>query len=332
MHSNLFPYPIGLLLFNRPEYSIQLLRSLAEQTMKPSEIYVHIDGYKNSRDELAGRPDFQNLTISYLNQKFPNAHVVVEKQNQGIARSWHALEEMVFKNSHSRFAQFFEADMLLSKHYLQSAFKLITEVGQKPSIGTISLTGESNKVANHKNILTTTWGTKAVAVKREHYMERMEFMWEYLGLFEGISYWQRDSKMILEHFHSMGIYLPGTCQDQFKAAMLAHFNKMQLNTTNSYVRNLGRFGHSRIISKNLDDITNLDLDTDFAQPLTSSLSGLDFDRLLKKYRNGYYYSIYEIHHLLPKHLSLNSKIKIIIKNRVRKFKVILKLFNRIRNS
>ena len=330
MHSNQFPYPIGLLLFNRPEYSIQLLKSLANQTIKPSDIYIHIDGYKNSRDELFGRPNFQDLTISYINSNFPFAHVVIETENQGIARSWTTLEDLVFKNCHTRYSQFFESDVLLSKFYLELTLKLINKYGNLPKIGAISLAGSNSRLEFKRDSLVNSWGTKAIALNRDHYLERRPLLDQYLASIHGVPYWQRDSEKIINNFREKNLYLNGSSQDHFKIGLLKYFDKLQISTFESYIKDLGRFGFSREIKKDLDDLSGLDLDLDFGSKPDEVKSQLNVPLLTREFSLGFHSAIYEKRGYIPSNVPISYKIIIKLRSKFKKSRWLLSFLRKLR--
>lgn len=320
MHSDHFPYPVGLLLFNRPEYSIQLLRALQEQTCKPDEIYIHVDGYSGSRDQEEGRPNFQNLTLRYIQEEFPKAKITIEERNLGIARSWNSLEQVVFDSTLASAAQFFESDFLPSKHYLELIKKLFEEIGHHQTIASLSLVGAHKNYGFKRESLVNSWGTKAVFLKRSHYEERMPFILQYLKLMEGIPYGQRDSEKILSYFQDMGIYLNGTSQDHFKIGMLEHFNRLQLSTHESYGKDLGRFGFSRKISKELDDLSKMNIDSDFGTPPKDIKIRFNAAILLRDFKLGFFSAILEKQHFLPVKLKLTYRVLILIRLYFKKFK------------
>ena len=66
-----FPYPIGILLFNSPEYSEIVLRSLSSQDIKvdPSRVVITVDGYTNSKDEAVGKDNQVDQVIKIAEKR-----------------------------------------------------------------------------------------------------------------------------------------------------------------------------------------------------------------------------------------------------------------------
>jgi hypothetical protein len=67
-----FPYPIGILLFNSPDYSEIVLRSLSVQDIKvdPSRVVITVDGYFNSKDEAVGKNNQVDQVVKLLKNTF----------------------------------------------------------------------------------------------------------------------------------------------------------------------------------------------------------------------------------------------------------------------
>ena len=93
-----FPYPIGILLFNSPDYSEIVLRSLSSQDINvdPSRVVITIDGYVNSKDEAIGKNNQVDQVITIAKKYFPNSKIVHNKTNQGIAKQFQFLENELF--------------------------------------------------------------------------------------------------------------------------------------------------------------------------------------------------------------------------------------------
>ena len=91
-----FPYPVGLVVFNRPTYHQALLESLTRQSlpMNMALVVAHLDSYEGSRDQSVRRADFTRTTSEFIGQylDLPESQVIRAQHNRGVARSLTALE------------------------------------------------------------------------------------------------------------------------------------------------------------------------------------------------------------------------------------------------
>ncbi len=103
-----FPYPIGILLFNSPEYSEIVLHSLLSQDIKvdPSKVVITIDGYIGSKDESVGKINQVDQVVAIAKKFFPDSKIVQNTNNQGIAKQFQFLERELFNFPNSEWALF----------------------------------------------------------------------------------------------------------------------------------------------------------------------------------------------------------------------------------
>jgi len=131
----MFPYPVGVQLFNRPEYAEKVLLSLKSQTLPVNQgsFSIFIDGFKGSIYETRGTVD-KTLEVENLARSiFPEATIHRFEDNCGIADLHNRLQERVFSGE-DPWAAFFEEDLILDPTYLQELSDLIEIVDKTEAV------------------------------------------------------------------------------------------------------------------------------------------------------------------------------------------------------
>ena len=127
--SDMFRYPIGVQLFNRPEYARLVLQSLLAQTMSINvgRLHIIIDGFKGSFYEMRGDKDKTDEVAQIANDLFPGCTVIRNSINRGAGTTFNSLQHVVFDNEND-WAFFLEEDVVLNKEYLEEISNLIAIV------------------------------------------------------------------------------------------------------------------------------------------------------------------------------------------------------------
>ena len=135
----MFSYPIGIQLFNRPDYATILLESLSNQSLPVNEnkVYICIDGYPESSYQKRGILDSTQEVARIARNYFPNCHITIFTENLGISALHHKLQTQVFSTSHS-WATFLEEDLELNIRYLEELDDLISICDDFPEIAKVS--------------------------------------------------------------------------------------------------------------------------------------------------------------------------------------------------
>jgi hypothetical protein len=135
----MFTYPVGVQLFNRPEYAEKVLLSLREQTLPLNQnlLYVYIDGFKGSIYESRGSIDKTQEVEDLARTIFPQSTVRRFQENCGIADLHNKLQEEAFSGDHP-WAAFFEEDLILDKSYLQELSDLIEIVDDTEKVAKVA--------------------------------------------------------------------------------------------------------------------------------------------------------------------------------------------------
>jgi hypothetical protein len=140
-----FPFPVGVLLFNRPEYAEKTLRGLADQTLPVAgkRVVIVIDGYPGSKAQKSGQPDRTAEVEGIARAVFPDAHISISPHNVGIAHAFDLLEKALRDcDPKAEWYGFFEEDYVPNSTYLATIAALATQSAQSPRIAAVSATGE----------------------------------------------------------------------------------------------------------------------------------------------------------------------------------------------
>jgi hypothetical protein len=134
-----FEHPIGIQLFNRPEYVIELVHSLHHQSVKINQenLFFFIDGFQHSVYESMGQEDKTEEVKRIINEVFPSANVYKQRLNLGIARLHNLMQEKVFLSG-SPWGVFFEEDIVLHPDYLKQIALMIEMVDDNHEVAKLS--------------------------------------------------------------------------------------------------------------------------------------------------------------------------------------------------
>jgi hypothetical protein len=265
-----FIYPINVICFNRPEYLLQLLKSLKGQTIEcPGEsLFFWVDGYSGSKDEMLGRPDQTKETVLQIQETFPRSHAIVSGENLGIARNYWRAEQNSFETLGASSAFFLEEDLVLSPYYFELTMKMDTLFSFDKVISHFSPTGDvthtSSAPKEYFQAFGHNWG---YLLRGWHHSERRDLLEEYIEIISMKPYYLRDELQlkILEHFYNKGIILAGISQDAIKDGLRNHFGRVSVTTLNPWASNIGVLGehsqaenlhHNRVIAEDLRSFPN----------------------------------------------------------------------------
>jgi hypothetical protein len=239
-----FPYPIGILLFNSPEYSEIVLRSLSSQDINvdPSRIVITVDGYINSKDEAVGRNNQVEQVIKIAEKYFPNSKIVHNKYNQGIARQFKFLENELFNFPNSEWALFLEHDFELFPNYLRGIDTFVKVANQFDEVIQVDCTGGSAIAASRgTNSVYPAGHHWAYALKKSHHFERNFILSAYIDSIS-TSYYLRDWQEINNTLQRHGVYPLGSDKDHVEAAIRNNMGKLALTSGLRMGRHIGAEG------------------------------------------------------------------------------------------
>jgi hypothetical protein len=239
--SSSFAHPIGLLLFNRPDYARRTLEALAQQEspIDQSRLTIFRDGYVGSKDEHLERPDRTAEVDDLVAQFFPDATFVTSRENVGVARAYEHLYAAVFA-ADDEWAALFEEDFVVDSDYLSILSSFISLAEPHPQIVAVSAIGD---VSNHRErgphhlyVARHLW---AYALRRRCWSEMKPHMDAYFDALGPGNYWQRDVRRVIRDLAQRGYLVQGTSQDFVKFSWMLTHGYLALNTGQAHGEYIG---------------------------------------------------------------------------------------------
>ena len=246
-------WPIGIRLFNRPDYAEKLFQSLINQSLKidGSLIYCIIDGFIGSKAEKNNQQDRTNQVEQLVKRYFPSATILKQEKNVGLAESLHILQSRIFETHDTEWALFFEDDLLLDLDYLQQINHLIriaTPAEDVVKVGVFQLRTGYVKVppASGRKDFFLGEGTKACAERRSYFYQRKELTEKYLNALSGRQYSDRDHVRIYTEMAMQGVFAFVTYNDAIHDRIAAYFHKLHVVTSLSFAQDIGTKGENNL--------------------------------------------------------------------------------------
>jgi 4-hydroxybenzoate polyprenyltransferase len=239
-----YPYPIGIVLFNRPEYARAFLESLVQQDilLDPSRVVIHLDAYVGSRDEARGTVDMTKQVRNLVAEFIPGATVIAPKENVGIAGAFDSVETALEAMPHSEWLTLFEEDFVLYPSYLRAMLTVIDFATANPHVAMVSATGDGRGPESVSLPLIAQLHLWAYSVRKVHVIERKMLIKQYLDVVSLSGYWQRDDEAVWRACAEMGLFPMGSSQDYIKRASLQKFGRVGLTTSQPYGYYVGERG------------------------------------------------------------------------------------------
>jgi hypothetical protein len=240
-----FPFPVGLILFNSPDYSERVLESLKNQTLvvEDNQLVVVIDGFRGSKPEDLGHEDFTDEIEILTYRYFPNSRILRSELNLGIAKQYEILSKEVFSQQNSTWGLFLEHDFVLNENYLEILEALIRKVENFSEIVQVDATGDTSLPLDfgEKNFYLPIhdW---AFALRRSHYLERLNILSEYEKVISGAPYFKRDSQGIYKLLATFGVFPLGSMIDYVNQAIKVKFKNLSITTGEHYGTYIGAEG------------------------------------------------------------------------------------------
>lgn len=241
-----FPFPLGVLLFNRPEYAEQTLSGLSNQShsVPDDRVVIVVDGYSGSKAQIAGLPDLTAEVARIARNNFPGATIITSPHNLGIAAAFDLLERTLReRDPKAEWYAFFEEDYVPHNNYLGILADLARQSAKLPDIAAITATGElfveRSRGVNSVYPLSRLW---AFLMRRSHLDERRPIIDEYLAAFSDTAYWERDKPAIATVLANNGVLPIGVSQDQVKLTLLSHFGRYGISTGSTQGEYIGVVG------------------------------------------------------------------------------------------
>lgn len=237
-----FPYPIGIVAFNRPEYLAKVTTQLLEQTRPAdaSSVYVMVDGFDGSLDQARSHPDRRADNRSILQQRMPTAQVREHAKNQGVAASIFELEQWMFQETTADWVVVVEEDIDQAAEHLEQLLRLIERLRDTAEVGMVSATGETAiEPWRGPDALYPAVGSRAYAISRAYFERKRPFMEAYLKVISGRRYDQLEYPDVAGPLADLGVLALAPNQDFVAFALLQRLDTLYVTTGRRHVRHVG---------------------------------------------------------------------------------------------
>lgn len=243
-------YPIVLMSFDRPALFEQVARTLAGQVdanLSGRPVALFQDGAVNPFSGLRRAADSTIAAcVEIFRRHFPHGRSFVADDNLGVALNFDRAERYVFEEIGADAALFFEDDMLLSPHYVQTLDQLTGMALNDTRIGYVAaygIQGPESPSANRAPIQFDTLGHHwGFGLTRRVWQQNRRFVETYLQLVRHVDYRERDARAIFRLFSSWGMGCPGTSQDCAKHLACVLNGAINLNISPSLGQYIGATG------------------------------------------------------------------------------------------
>ena len=243
--------PIAVMSFDRPDYLRQVLATLKAQipALSDDRVYLFQDGSR-----VAGTPVTDDRLIerciAEFKEFFPQSKIFAGTENLGVALNFNRAEQHFFSECGAEAAMFFEDDLVLSPHYVETLERLIQLAQSNERIAYVAAYGdhhaklEAQRESAAKLVLMRhKWG---FALTRRQWLKQRPLMEPYLEIVSRKGYRQRDHQEIFQYYRKLGFGSPGTSQDAMKDVASAVLGTTKIMTFACFGKNIGKTGlHSR---------------------------------------------------------------------------------------
>lgn len=229
--------PIAIIAFNRPEYFVQVLDSLAaQQDADLSRIALFQDGMVNPHSgKRYGDESIIRQNAEVFRVRFPDGCVFTAPENLGVALNYDRAERWIFEELDAEAGIFFEDDMVVSPHYVRSLEAMLEMARNNPQVGYVACYGSSHRLSVEAQSedparyepLRNNWG---FGLTRRQWRLNQPYVDAYLQIVAKGDYRVRDYNAIAQVYRSWGIRLPYTTQDVVKTAVCSLHGCVKLNT------------------------------------------------------------------------------------------------------
>ncbi len=259
----MFPYPVIIQAFNRPDYLEKVLISLKQQTIPvdASNVWLFLDGFYSEYtfDKVTDAALIDNCR-EVFSHYFLSSNIFVMPVNQGIAKVRGLIESFAFGTLNSDWALITEDDLELGPLYLEvlldlkDAFPItgrIASIGAYGEIGYTSRTVTTGDSDNKEDVidLTYSWATLE---SKTFWQKRSSILKLYESCFALASYRNRDIRDIQNFFYMLGFSLKfkdcdnksNSSQDNVRTMLNLVCGGFRLNTRNNFARYIGIEGEN----------------------------------------------------------------------------------------
>ncbi len=241
------PIDIAILSFDRPQYLIQVLDSLAPQLTPLDRVCLFQDGAWNPHSGIA-KADHKLIEdcLALFSRIIPQGKIIPSAFNLGIAANYRRADDFVFVENGAPYALFLEDDLVLAIHYLKIIDRLLALAQSRPSIGYVSAYGdlwaslESQQAAPGRlQPMHENWGS---ALTRESWLKQKPIRDAYWELVKSNDYSQRDHAKIRDFYQKLGYDMTISGQDGSRWIACAEANLARVTTSACHARYIGATG------------------------------------------------------------------------------------------
>ena len=244
-------WPVGIRLFNRPEYARQFFESLKKQSVAidPARTICFIDGYPKSSDYFQKVPDRTREVRDLVEQYLPGAQIIHPDINVGLAKALYSLQEEVFQLEGSQWGIFLEDDLVLDESYVEVLEHLIGLAPMSEKIVKVAacqfhMGYQDLPPSEDRQNFFIGQGTQAFAEKKSYFQERTGVTETYLQALEGSSYLHKNREQVFAALASKGIFNVMGNNDGTLDQMIGLFNKLHVVAGRQLLQDIGIQGET----------------------------------------------------------------------------------------
>ena len=242
--------PIVIMSFNRPQMLARVLDSLKAQagiSLDDKNVFLFQDGSVNLYSRIRYSSDeLIEESISEFMKRFPNGQVMAASQNIGVCENFFRAENHVFQTLGAECAYFFEDDLVLGPHYLDSMEKIRGWASKTSDVAYFSCYGNYYADAEWSRShdrefcqMDHHWG---FGLFRTKWLAMQEPLRPYYKAVMGQDYNLRDHRQVFGLYQTLDISPNASSQDAAKAMCCARLGLTRVNTVSTFAQYIGATG------------------------------------------------------------------------------------------
>ena len=295
-------FPIGIRMFNRPEYTERFLVSLLNQTLEieQSRVICFIDGYAKSSDYFQKIPDRTQAVADLVAKYLPGAKIIQSESNQGLALALFELQNFVYQMDDSDWGIFLEDDLVLDPSYLQVLEHMIGLANQtdrvvKVAACQVHMGYLAQPPDENRKHFFLGQGTQAFAESRDFFQMRFEITSSYINSLSGAAYRHKNREKVFANLAQHGIFNVLGNNDGVLDQLIPYFKKLHVVAGSNLIDDIGvggetSFRYPRIAMPN----------EKFDNPLDTTLSELQealphLDSELQSIQKKYFADLWQVY-------------------------------------
>lgn len=240
-----------MITYCRFDYFEQVYNSIVAQTIKGQPYAEHFDFYIFQDGLLDNATSEQRqghqAIASFCAQHLDLNHYIAQPKNLGVALHFDCVERTLFEQQDRPWVAFCEDDLVLAPGYLETLTCMANSFKDDPRISMFSCFGKkfNNKLEEqeaNQQALTSMEHHWGFGMHQSAWRKRQPLVDEYLKLFSGTSYHEREHGRI-QNWHSFcGFKTGATSQDYAKACAIAAHGAIKVSTFANFGTYIGEYG------------------------------------------------------------------------------------------